>query len=82
MFDTTLTEAQLENYIEARPLDDTTSPIEHRVRSYLDSNCSHCHRPGATVDVFRRTARHTTQRQGSINGMIQGHFSLGPTAAT
>ena len=28
------------------PLGDTGAPLEHRVRSYLDVNCSACHRPG------------------------------------
>jgi uncharacterized repeat protein (TIGR03806 family) len=30
-------------------LDDPSSPIETRVRSYLDANCQHCHRPGGNI---------------------------------
>lgn len=78
MFDGSLTASQLENYIEARSLDDETAPIEHRVRSYLDSNCSHCHRPGATVDFFDARLGTPLNVQGLINGIIQGHFNLGP----
>lgn len=78
MFDTTLTAAQLEDYIEARALDDESAPIEHRVRSYLDSNCAHCHRPGGTVDAFDARLGTPLHVQGLINGVIQGHFSLGP----
>lgn len=78
MFDTTLTAAQLEDFIEARAIDDETAPIEHRVRSYLDSNCSHCHQPGATVPHFDARLGTPLKVQGLINGLIQGHFSLGP----
>jgi len=78
MFDSNLTAAQLEDYIESRSLDDETAPIEHRVRSYLDSNCSHCHRPGGTVDFFDARLGTPLNVQGLINGVIQGHFNLGP----
>jgi hypothetical protein len=30
-------------------IDDMTAPIERRVRSYLASNCSQCHRPGGVL---------------------------------
>jgi uncharacterized repeat protein (TIGR03806 family) len=78
MFDVTLTPAQIEDFIEARALDDETAPIEHRVRSYLDSNCSHCHQPGSTVPHFDARLGTPLKVQGLINGIIQGHFSLGP----
>jgi uncharacterized repeat protein (TIGR03806 family) len=78
MFDVTLTAAQLADFIEARALDDETAPLEHRVRSYLDSNCSHCHQPGATVPYFDARLGTPLNVQGLINGIVQGHFSLGP----
>ena len=78
MFDVTLTAAQIEDFIEARAIDDETAPIEHRVRSYLDSNCSHCHQPGSLVPYFDARLGSPLKVQGLINGVIQGHFDLGP----
>ncbi|MDH3604822.1 MAG: sugar dehydrogenase, partial [Candidatus Tectomicrobia bacterium] len=57
--------------------DDTTAPLEDRARSYLDSNCSYCHRPEtgnrATFDT-----RFTTPlgEQGLINGVVVESFDL------
>jgi uncharacterized repeat protein (TIGR03806 family) len=39
------------------PLDDTTTPVDQRLKAYLHSNCSHCHPgPGAKPDLEFDTA--------------------------
>jgi uncharacterized repeat protein (TIGR03806 family) len=50
--------------------EDATRSLEDRARSYLDANCSHCHRPGGTVAYF--DARYSTPlaQQGLIDGPV------------
>ena len=76
LFDRTLTVAELENFIQSRAIDDSSAPLEHRVRSYLDSNCSHCHQPAGTIGYFDARLGTPLISQGLVNGAIQGHFSL------
>lgn len=78
VFSTTLTVTDLENYIEARALDDETAPLEHRVRSYLDTNCSHCHQPGAQGDGFDARLSTPLDMQNLINAIPQRYEELGP----
>ena len=37
---------------KAAPIDDESVSEEHRVMSYLDANCAHCHRPNGVEGVF------------------------------
>jgi uncharacterized repeat protein (TIGR03806 family) len=78
VFSTTLTVTDLANYVEARALDDPTAPLEHRVRSYLDTNCSHCHQPGAQGDGFDARLSTPLDLQNLINAIPQRYEELGP----
>jgi hypothetical protein len=61
-----------------RPLEDLSSPAELRVRSYLDVNCSACHRPGGFArSAFDARFRTPLSEQGLINGpLIAGDLGI------
>jgi glucose/arabinose dehydrogenase len=49
---TNFNEAQLGNYLKSFALTNTSASLEVRARSYLDANCSQCHRPGGVRANF------------------------------
>ena len=53
-----------------------TAPLEHRIRSYLDSNCSYCHRPDGPVTAFDARLTTPLASQGIVDGEITGRFDL------
>lgn len=65
-----------ENYLKAHPIDDENIDLESRVRSYLDANCSSCHRLGGTPNVTM-DLRYTLplQLQGLINLPVNSEVS-------
>jgi hypothetical protein len=45
MFNPSIDEAEIPNYLHSVSVTDATQPIQLRMRSWIDSNCSQCHRP-------------------------------------
>jgi hypothetical protein len=70
LFDAGPAEADLGKIATLAPAGDATRSVQDRARSYLDANCSHCHRPGGTVAYF--DARYDTpiEKQQIIDGAV------------
>jgi mono/diheme cytochrome c family protein len=70
-FDAAYNPAQLPWFLKAKHMADESASLEERVRSYLDSNCAQCHRPGGVRAFF--DARFTTPlpAQGLIRGELE-----------
>jgi uncharacterized repeat protein (TIGR03806 family) len=52
------------------PLEGNSGSLELRARSYLDANCSHCHRPGGAVAYFDARFETPLARQNLIDGPV------------
>jgi glucose/arabinose dehydrogenase len=51
LFSSPVNEGSLSNVTKLVAVDDINASLEHRFRSYLDANCSHCHRPGGNTQA-------------------------------
>ncbi|HEX7652103.1 MAG TPA: LamG-like jellyroll fold domain-containing protein, partial [Verrucomicrobiae bacterium] len=70
LFSGNFAEAKIGGYPHSWNLTNTTQSLVTRVRSYIDANCSHCHRPGGQRANF--DARFTTplEQQNLIYGPV------------
>ena len=70
LFSPAFHDADLNDWPRLAAPGDATRSLQDRARSYLDANCSGCHRPGGTVAEF--DARYDTplDRQGLVNGDV------------
>jgi len=70
LFEPGFTDADASKFARLAAADDTTHSVEDRARSYLDANCSQCHRPDGTVANF--DARYDTplEKQRLVDGPV------------
>jgi uncharacterized repeat protein (TIGR03806 family) len=73
LFRQAIAEDDIAKYDRLAAVTDATATPEHRVRSYLDSNCAQCHRPGGARSGF--DARFDTALPGQ-------KLILGPVTST
>ena len=70
LFDATLKERDIPGLSKLVAIDDKKAPLELRVRSYFDANCSQCHRPGGAEAFFDARFDTPMKKQGIINGPV------------
>jgi len=70
LFDLPPAQADLAQFSRLARADDLTRSLTDRARSYLDANCSNCHRPQGTVAYFDARFDTPLARQGLIGGRV------------
>ncbi|HUI62399.1 MAG TPA: chitobiase/beta-hexosaminidase C-terminal domain-containing protein [Steroidobacteraceae bacterium] len=70
LFDRSLSGTDVSGLTRLAAAEDATRSLEDRARSYLDANCSQCHRPGSTVASFDARFDTPRDRQGLIDGRV------------
>lgn len=69
-------EEKIPHYPRCVALDDATAPLETRVRSYLDANCAHCHRPNGTGAQWDARFGTPFTKQGILRGAARNNLGL------
>jgi uncharacterized repeat protein (TIGR03806 family) len=70
LFEPALDENAIGSVPKLAGADDPKRALEDRARSWLDANCSQCHRPGGTVASFDARYETPLPQQGLIEGQV------------
>lgn len=76
VFDSTLDENQIPQFEKLVSVTNTSAPLELRARSYFDSNCAQCHRPGGVEAFFDARFETPLSNQGIINGPVENPLGV------
>ncbi len=71
MLNPSIDEAEIPNYLHSVSVTDATVPIETRIRSWLDSNCSQCHRPTGYCPSYDARFYTPLPEQSIANNVLQ-----------
>lgn len=72
MFRQPLQKGDILHFDRLAALDDAKAPLEHRIRSYLDANCAHCHRPNGARSTFDARFDTPLAKQNLVDGPLIG----------
>ena len=75
-FDAAYDERKLGRYARLYNLTNTAVAPELRARSFLDSNCAQCHRPGGAGAFFDARFDTPLKKQGIINGPVANLLNI------
>lgn len=77
MFDAPLNEANIPaGYDKLAHVEQTNASLEKRARSYLDTNCANCHRPGGVPAVWDGRYDTPLTSQNIIYGLVNNTLGL------
>jgi|GEM_PF-1311032 len=76
MLSPAIVESSISTYPKLVPLTQSTASAEDRARSYIDSNCSHCHRPGGVQAFFDGRWSTPLASQNIVNGNVGNNLGI------
>jgi hypothetical protein len=74
LFNKTLTDEEIARLPKLVAMSDHSASLEDRVRSYLDANCGHCHRPNGVRGFFDARWETSLAEQKIIDGEVYSDF--------
>ncbi len=76
IFSPPLDVADIPGFLTSAAGDDTSAGLAARARSYLDANCSYCHRPGGVRANFDARLTTPLANQGLVYGELLDSFGI------
>lgn len=70
LFEPRLEESKIKDFMTLAASDDNSRSLTDRARSYLDANCSQCHRPHGTVANFDARYETPPEEQAIVDGPV------------
>ena len=76
IFDAEFDEAKISSYLRLVNITNNSAALGLRARSYLDANCSMCHRPGGVGVFFDARFDTPLEKQNLINGPVANQLGI------